>query len=156
MAIVLPAIRANRSPGTFLSRVLKGGIEFTGHCTSYLIVALGSAIGGALRHGVNVSAARWLGAGWPGTLAVNVTGSFVMGVIVAYFALKGHAPQRWLLFLTTGVLGGYTTFSTFSLDVALLYKRGQLGLVALYLAASVVMSVSALFLGLAVVRQLAP
>ena len=122
----------------------------------YLIVALGSAVGGALRHGVNVGAARLLGTGWPyGTFAVNVVGSFAIGVIAGYFALKGNASQAWLLFLTTGVLGGFTTFSAFSLDVALLYERGRLDLLALFLVGSVVLSVGALFLALAIVRRFA-
>jgi CrcB protein len=121
----------------------------------YLVVALGSAIGGALRHGVNVGSARLLGTGWPyGTLTVNVVGSFTIGVIAAYFARKGHASQTWMLFLVTGILGGFTTFSAFSLDVALLYERGQLGLAALYLGGSVAVSVAALFLGLALARYL--
>jgi fluoride exporter len=120
----------------------------------YLIVALGSAIGGALRHAVNVGAARLMGTGWPyGTFAVNVMGSFVMGLIAGYFALKGHASQRWLLFLTTGILGGFTTFSAFSLDVALLFERGRLPATAGYVVGSVALSVGALFLGLAIVRR---
>ena len=61
-----------------------------------------------------------------------MTGSLAMGVLVALFAFKGGIPQHWRLFLTTGILGGYTTFSTFSLDAALLYERGQIGLAALY------------------------
>jgi CrcB protein len=121
--------------------------------TSYLIIALGAGLGGALRHGVNIGAARLLGTGWPyGTLAVNVVGSLVMGLLAGYFALRGQASQAVVLFLTTGVLGGFTTFSAFSLDVAVLYERGQLGLTALYLAGSVGLSIGALFLGLAVVR----
>lgn len=124
--------------------------------TPYLIVALGSAIGGALRHAVNVGAARLMGTGWPyGTFAVNVIGSFVIGVIAGYFALKGTTSQRWLLFLTTGILGGFTTFSAFSLDVALLFERGRLPATASYLLGSVALSVGALFLGLAIVRRFA-
>jgi CrcB protein len=123
---------------------------------SYLIVALGSAIGGALRHGVNVSAGRLLGTGWPyGTLSVNVVGSFAIGAVVAYFATHGHGGQRWLLFLTTGVLGGFTTFSAFSLDVVLLYERGRLDQAALYLGASVGVSIAALVLALALIRRMA-
>ncbi len=123
--------------------------------TSYLIVALGSAIGGALRHAVNVGAARVLGVGWPyGTFTVNIVGSFAIGVIVGYFALKTNASQAWLLFFTTGVLGGFTTFSAFSLDVALLYERGRLDLAALYLLGSVSLSIAALFLALMMVRRL--
>ena len=123
--------------------------------TGYLIVALGSGLGGALRHGVNILAARLFGTGWPyGTIAVNVVGSLAMGLIAGYFALKGTASQRWLLFLTTGVLGGFTTFSAFSLDVALLYERGRLDLAALYVLGSFALSVAALFLALALVRRL--
>jgi CrcB protein len=122
---------------------------------AYLIVALGSALGGALRHGVNVGSARLFGIGFPhGTFIVNVTGSLAMGLLAAWFAFKGEALQPWRLFLTTGVLGGFTTFSAFSLDAALLYERGQLGLALLYAAGSVVLSIAALFAGLAIVRQL--
>jgi fluoride exporter len=99
---------------------------------AYLVVALGPGIGGALRHAVNVGAARLLGTDWPsGTLTVKVVGSFAIGLIAGYFALRGHASQGWLLFLTTGVLGGFTTFSAFSLDVAVLYERGRLDLAGL-------------------------
>ena len=121
-----------------------------------LIVALGSGIGGALRHTVNVAAARVMGTSWPyGTFAVNIAGSFAMGVIAGYFALSGSASQRWLLFLTTGILGGFTTFSAFSLDVTLLFERGRLGATAGYLLGSVALSIAALVLGLALVRRLA-
>jgi len=122
----------------------------------YLIVALGSALGGALRHGVNVASARLLGTGWPfGTFTVNVVGSFAMGLIVGYFALRGHASQAWLLFLTTGILGGFTTFSAFSLDVAVLFERGRLDLTVVYVLASLMLSVAGLFLALVLVRRLA-
>ena len=112
-------------------------------------------IGGALRHAVNVGAARLLGTGWPsGTFTVNVVGSFAIGLIAGYFALRGHTSQGWLLFLTTGVLGGFTTVSAFSLDVAVLYERGRLDLAGLYAVGSVVCSLAALFLALALVRRL--
>ena len=102
----------------------------------YLIVFLGGGLGAALRHGVNLAAARMLGTAFPyGTLLVNVSGSFIMGLVAAYFAFKGDATQHWRLFLTTGILGGYTTFSAFSLDAALLYERGEIGMAALYVAA---------------------
>ena len=121
---------------------------------AYLIVALGSGIGGGLRHAVNVAAARVVGTSWPyGTFAVNVVGSFAMGLIAGYFALKATASQRWLLFLTTGILGGFTTFSAFSLDVALLFNRGRLGATASYILGSVGLSIAALFLGLAIARR---
>ena len=121
---------------------------------SYVIVFLGGGIGSMLRHGVNLLTARWLGTGFPyGTLAVNVTGSLLMGLFAAYFAFKGDATQNWRLFLTTGILGGYTTFSAFSLDAALLYERGEVGAAALYVLASVVISIAGLFAGLYLVRQ---
>jgi CrcB protein len=120
---------------------------------AYLLVFLGGGLGAALRHGVNIGAARWLGAGFPyGTLAVNVTGSLVMGLLAGYLALKGDAPQHWRLFLATGVLGGYTTFSAFSLDVAVLHQRGALALALGYVLVSVALSILALFAGLWLVR----
>lgn len=121
----------------------------------YLIVFVGGGIGAALRHGVNLGAARFFGTNFPcGTLTVNVVGSLVMGVLAAWFAFKGDATQHWRLFLTTGVLGGFTTFSSFSLDVAVLYERGALGLAATYVLLSLVLSVLGLFFGLALVRGL--
>ena len=77
-----------------------------------------------------------------------------MGVLVALFAFRSGIPHHWQLFLTTGILGGYTTFSTFSLDVAVLYERGEIGLAALYVLLSVVLSIGGLFGGLALVRSL--
>ena len=120
----------------------------------FLIVFLGGGIGAALRHGVNLTLARLLGTAFPyATLTENVTGSLVMGLLAGYFAFGGEASQHWRLFLTTGILGGYTTFSAFSLDTALLYERGELGLAALYVALSVALSIGGLFAGLAVVRH---
>ena len=121
----------------------------------YLIVFLGGGIGAALRHGVNLNVARLLGTGFPSaTLLINITGSLVMGLAAGYFAFKGDASQHWRLFLTTGILGGYTTFSAFSLDAALLYERGELGAAALYVLLSVAVSIGGLFAGLAIVRAL--
>jgi CrcB protein len=122
---------------------------------AYLIVFLGGGLGAALRHGVNIYTARWLGNGFPfATFTVNVTGSLVMGLIVGYLAFKGESSQHWRLFFTTGILGGYTTFSAFSLDVALLYERGEIGLAALYVLSSVILSILGLFAGLILMRQL--
>ncbi|MCK9916198.1 fluoride efflux transporter CrcB [Microbacteriaceae bacterium K1510] len=121
----------------------------------YLIVFLGGGLGAALRHGINLGIARLLGTGFPyATLLINITGSIIMGLAAAYFAFKGDASQHWRLFLTTGILGGYTTFSTFSLDVATLYERGEMGLAALYVLLSVTVSIAGLFAGFAVVRSL--
>jgi CrcB protein len=120
---------------------------------AYIVVFLGGGLGAALRHGINLALARMLSGGFPyATFFINVSGSFVMGLIAAWFAFKGDASQHWRLFLTTGILGGYTTFSTFSLDAALLYERGQLTLAAVYVIGSVVLGLIGLFAGLAVVR----
>jgi CrcB protein len=120
----------------------------------YLIVFLGAGIGGALRHGVNVGAVRLFGYGFPfGTLIVNIAGSFMMGLLAGYFVFRPGIGQHLRLFLTTGVLGGFTTFSAFSLDTALLIERHNYGLAAGYMVGSVAASVSALFFGLAVFRS---
>jgi CrcB protein len=122
----------------------------------FLIVFLGGGIGAALRHGVNLAAARLLGTAFPyATLTENVTGSLAMGLLAGYFAFSADAPQHWRLFLTTGILGGYTTFSAFSLDTVLLYERGELWLAALYVLASVALSIGGLLAGLALVRHFA-
>jgi fluoride exporter len=120
----------------------------------FLIVFLGGGIGAALRHGVNLLSARLLGTGFNyATLFENVSGSLVMGLLIGYFAFAGGASQHWRLFLTTGILGGYTTFSAFSLDSVLLYQRGEIALAALYVVLSVVLSIAGLFAGLTLVRQ---
>lgn len=119
----------------------------------WLAVFVGAGLGGMLRHGVNLGAARLLGTGFPfGTLAVNVAGCFAMGLLVGGFARFADPGQTARLFLTTGVLGGFTTFSAFSIDAALLYERGTHGLAALYVVASVVLSLGAVGLGLLLVR----
>lgn len=120
----------------------------------YLIVFLGAGIGGALRHGVNLAAARLFGFGFPfGTMIVNVVGSLAMGLLAGYFAYRTGLPQHYRLFLTTGILGGFTTFSAFSLDAALLVERHAYGLAAAYVAVSVAVSLAALFAGLAVFQS---
>ena len=122
---------------------------------SYLLVFFGGGLGASLRHLVNLICARCIGIGFPwGTFIINISGSTVMGLIAGYLAFKGEASQPWRLFLMTGILGGYTTFSAFSLDAALLYERGELGLAALYVLGSVVLSIAGLFGGLALMRHL--
>jgi CrcB protein len=121
----------------------------------FLIVFLGGGLGAALRHGFNLAFSRVLGTAFPyATLWENVSGSLVMGLLVATFAFKSEIPQHMRLFLTTGILGGYTTFSTFSLDTALLYERGELGTAALYVVLSMVLSVGGLFAGMWLVRSM--
>jgi CrcB protein len=120
----------------------------------YLIVFLGAGLGGALRHAVNVASSRLFGLSFPyGTLIVNVAGSFAMGLLAGYFAYRPGIPQHMRLFLTTGILGGFTTFSTFSLDAAVLVERHAFGLAAGYMVGSVTAGLAALFLGLAVFRS---
>ena len=119
----------------------------------YVIVFLGGGLGAMMRHGVNLATARLLGSAFPWhTFFINITGSLVMGLIAGWFALKAGASQDWRLFLTTGILGGYTTFSAFSLDAALLYERGELGQAAFYVVGSVLLSIAGLFAGLWLVR----
>ncbi|WP_026616632.1 fluoride efflux transporter CrcB [Ensifer aridi] len=123
---------------------------------AYLFVFLGAGLGGAMRHGVNQVAALLFGVAFPyGTLTINVVGSFVMGVLAGYFALRGEAPQEVRLFLTTGILGGFTTFSTFSLDTIALWERGEWLAAAFYAASSVAFSLLGLVAGLMLVRLLA-
>jgi len=122
---------------------------------AYLLVFLGAGLGGALRHGVNVGCARFCGPAFPwGTLTVNIVGSFVMGALAGWLAFKAEHgwSQPLRLFLSTGVLGGFTTFSAFSLDAVFLWERGQTGLAAAYVAASVILSIAGLMAGLALVR----
>jgi fluoride exporter len=124
---------------------------------SYLLVFLGAGIGGALRHGVNVGCARVCGTAFPwGTLTVNVLGSFLMGALAGWLAFKANEgwSQPLRLFLTTGILGGFTTFSAFSLDAVLIWERGQNGLAATYVAASVLLSIVGLVAGLGLVRTI--
>jgi CrcB protein len=121
----------------------------------FVIVFFGGGIGAALRHGVNLLSARLFGTSFPWhTFIENVTGSVAMGLLAGYFAFRTDAfSQDWRLFLTTGVLGGYTTFSAFSLDAMLLYERGETALAALYVLASVALAIGGLFAGLALVRN---
>ncbi|CCE04942.1 Camphor resistance protein CrcB [Bradyrhizobium sp. STM 3843] len=121
----------------------------------YVLVFLGGGTGASLRHAVNMASAKAFGTAFPfGTFIINITGSIVMGLIAGYLAFKGDASQHWRLFLMTGILGGYTTFSAFSLDTALLYERGAVGLAALYVVGSVGLSIAGLFAALALVRYL--
>ena len=123
---------------------------------NYLLVFIGGGLGSSLRHTVNMASSRLLGTAFPyHTFIINISGSIVMGLIAGYLAFKGEASQPWRLFLMTGILGGYTTFSAFSLDTALLYERGEVGLAALYVLGSVVLSIAGLFAGLALMRQFA-
>ncbi len=114
-------------------------------------VAAGGAIGAVCRYLTGLLAVRTMGHGFPwGTLTVNVIGSFVMGVIVVLLAKKGG--NAFAPFLMTGLLGGFTTFSAFSLDAMALFERGQTGVAAGYVGLSVILSLVAIALGLIVTR----
>lgn len=121
------------------------------------LVAVGGAVGSVARYLTGIAAGRLvrLSAPWLGTFAVNVVGGCLMGLLVGYLAHRGAADQdRWRLLLAVGVLGGFTTFSSFSLDAAKLIQSRAYGEAGLYMLASVVLSVGALFLGLIMARRL--
>lgn len=118
-----------------------------------ILAAAGGALGAGGRHLINVLFGRWLGAGFPwATLTVNVLGSFLMGVLIALFALRFQGSLETRTFLATGVLGGFTTFSAFSLDFANLVERGDWTLALSYAGSSVVASILAIFAGLWMMR----
>jgi fluoride exporter len=118
-----------------------------------LLAAAGGAFGSATRYLVNLAAGQIMGLGFPwGTITVNIVGSFVMGVLVALGALKFSLPNELRVLLLTGFLGGFTTFSAFSLDFALLVERKDYALAAIYLAGSVGLSILAIFAGLMLIR----
>ena len=124
---------------------------------SFVIVFAGAGLGGMARHGANLIGQALFGAGFPlATVLVNVVGSLLMGMVAGYLAFRSGAvgAEEWRLFLATGILGGFTTFSAFSLDAVTLVERGDWGLAAIYVAASVVLSIGALALGLVAVRSL--
>ena len=117
--------------------------------THLLLVATGGAIGAGLRHLAGILALRLFGSGFPwGTLFVNIAGSLLIGLFIAWLAKRTGTSNELRLFLATGVLGGFTTFSAFSLDVANLFERGALSLAFGYILASVMFSVFAVFAGL--------
>lgn len=121
--------------------------------SSLLQVAIGGALGASARYLTNVAATRVMGHGFPwGTLTVNIVGSFLMGVLVVVLAEKGGTRVAPLLM--TGVLGGFTTFSAFSLDAVTLYERGQGDLALSYVMGSVVLSLIAIALGLFAARAI--
>ena len=115
-------------------------------------VAVGGAIGASARYLTGIAAIRIMGHGFPwGTLTVNVVGSFLMGILVVLLA---HFGNRSAPFLSTGVLGGFTTFSAFSLDALTMFERGQTGVAGAYVAASVVLSLGAIVAGVLIARGL--
>ena len=121
-----------------------------------LAIAAGGAFGAVARHFVNNQVTHWMGDGFPwGILVANVAGSFAMGALVESMALFWSPSQELRAFMVVGMLGAFTTFSTFSMQVVLLYERGQMLLAASYIASSVLLAVGGLFAGLALVRAIA-
>jgi CrcB protein len=123
--------------------------------TAVLQVALGGAIGAVLRYVTGIGLVRLFGhTGFPlGVLTVNILGSFLMGLFIVAAAQRGLTHLSPLV--ATGILGGFTTFSAFSLEAVTLYERGALGLAALYIIANVTLAIAALFAGMALARGLA-
>lgn len=120
-----------------------------------IAVALGGALGSVMRYLVGIGSGKLFGLAFPwGTLIINVTGSFLIGAFAGLFALRWNLPQAARVFLTVGICGGYTTFSTFSLDAFYLIERGQALASAIYMIASVVLSVGALIVAMQFVRAL--
>jgi CrcB protein len=118
-----------------------------------VLVFIGAGLGGLLRHIMNIWITALVGTGFPyGILAINVIGSTVMGLVAGWFAFRGAAAPELRLFLVTGVLGGFTTFSAFSLDTALLIERGEAVLALAYVVGSVALSILGLFIGLWAMR----
>jgi CrcB protein len=120
-------------------------------------IAVGGAAGAIARYAMMSAVGHWLGTGFPyATLAVNVLGCFAMGALVEAFALAWSANPETQAFLTVGFLGAFTTFSAFTLDVNLLMAQGRMAPAALYVAASVLLTVAAFYAGMATLRQLLP
>lgn len=118
-------------------------------------IAAGGALGAVLRHFLNSGLAHLLGTGFPwGIFAINVLGSFLMGCLITWFALVLDPPQVVKAFLTVGLLGAFTTFSTFSLDAVTLFERGAVMAAALYIAGSVVLALGGLVAGMTLVRMI--
>ncbi len=119
-----------------------------------ILVALGGAAGSVVRYGTGLATTRLMGPGFPwGTITVNIVGSFVIGVFIEAIARRFDASEPLRLLLVTGFLGGFTTFSSFSLDTMALIERGEAPLALVYVAASVVLSLLAVAAGLAVMRH---
>ncbi len=120
-----------------------------------LLVAVGGAFGSVARYLVGLGATRLAGPNFPfGTLTVNIAGAFAIGLLVEMIARRFDASAEMRVFIVTGILGGFTTWSSFTLDTMVLFERGEIGLSALYLLASLLVSFAAVFAGLALGRAL--
>ena len=123
--------------------------------THFLIIFLGGGLGAGMRHLTGLAAMRLMGPGYPwGTLIVNIAGSLAMGILIALLGRKLQVTNEVRLFIATGFLGGFTTFSAFSLDVAVMWERGTVVIAGIYILASVILSLLAVFAGLWLVRSM--
>ena len=124
--------------------------------SGYLVVFIGGGIGAAFRHGVNRVVLAYLGPEFPyGTLIVNVLGGLIMGMLAQLFLVRAGLSEEFRLFITTGLLGGFTTFSAFSLEAGLMWQRGDYSTLMTYTVGSVVLSIVALFVGIGAARAIA-
>lgn len=118
-------------------------------------IAAGGALGAVARYGVNITAPSLLGHGFPwATLAVNVIGSLAMGIAIALMGQVWQPSETMRVFLITGFLGAFTTFSSFSLDTVTLWERGDIAQAGLYASASITLSIAALIAGMLITRSL--
>lgn len=123
---------------------------------SVLLVAIGGAFGSVCRYLVGIGAGRLLGADFPfGTLTVNIVGSFAMGLFIELLAVRLDGSEPFRLFIAVGILGGFTTLSSFSLDTIVLFERGAVTAAVAYVGASILLSLAALVAGLHIVRAFA-
>ncbi|HEY3918460.1 MAG TPA: fluoride efflux transporter CrcB [Stellaceae bacterium] len=121
--------------------------------SAYLSIALGGALGSMARYATGIYVGRWLGTAFPwATLLINIVGSFLIGAFAESFALRWDASPSTRVFLVVGICGGYTTFSTFSLDIVTLINRGAMLAAGTYIVASVALGVAALYAGLYAMR----
>ena len=134
---------------------LSRALIYTTLMKTILLIAAGGAIGAVLRYAVVIGASQWGGAGFPyGTIAVNIVGSLLLGVLAEVMSVLWHPSEEIRVFLIVGVLGAFTTFSSFSLDTVSLIQRNEIGLAALYVAGTVIFSVLGFLAGVAICRQL--
>jgi CrcB protein len=156
MATALSPAKAGESAEA-MRQFYFGAIRASGpRMYSLFLVMAGGAVGSGARFLTGRAATTAFGPGFPwGTLAVNVIGGLLMGALVGVLARAVDGGENWRLLLGVGVLGGFTTFSTFSLDTVTMLQRGDPGLAASYILVSVIGSVAALFAGLALTRSIA-
>ena len=121
--------------------------------SGYIVVFIGGGLGAVLRHVVNRASVAYLGSGLPyGTMFVNIMGGLLMGALTQLLLARPGVNQEFRLFLATGVLGGFTTFSAFSLEAATMWQRGAYQTLGAYIVGSVLLSIGAVFAGMAFAR----